>query len=104
MNKTPTPPMEQASFPMPPPNKNADAIGVIGFGTAACEAILDPLAKGDCRKLLVPLEKEEKDAIDVLVDLLMEHPEDIDAATDRFNFNMQEAMRRAKAKIEAGEK
>ena len=95
------PSMEPADFPVPTPNKNADVIGVIGFGTAMCEAVKDPKKKGDCRELIAPLEEGKKDPIDVLVDLLMQNPGDVDEATDRFNYNMQEAMKRAEEKMKA---
>lgn len=89
------------AFDKPAPNKPADQIGVIGFGTVVCEVVTDPRAKGDCRKLLEPLEKGTKDPIDVLVDLLVNNPDEMDAATDRFNYNMQEAMKKAEAIIAA---
>ena len=93
--------MEPIDFVVPSPNKNADAIGVIGFGTAMCEAVKDPKSKDACRRLVEPLEKGEKDPIDVLMDLLIQNPADVDEATDRFNYNMQEAMKRAEAKMKA---
>ena len=96
-----TPSMEEIDFAVPSLNKNADAIGVIGFGTAMCEAVKDPKAKGDCRKLIEPLETGAKDPIDVLVDLLIQNPAEVDEATDRFNYNMQEAMKRAEAKMKS---
>lgn len=98
---TQPPSMEPTDFPTPSPNKNADAIGVIGFGTAMCEAVQDPRAKSDCRKLIEPLEEGKKDPIDVLVDLLMQNPEDVNEATDRFNFNMNKAMEIAEEKMKA---
>lgn len=92
-------PTDTMDFVVPSPNKNADAIGVIGFGTAMCEAVKDDLAKTDCRKLIEPLETGKKDPIDVLMDLLIQNPEDIIEATDRFNYNMQEATKRAEKKL-----
>lgn len=98
---TQQPSAEGIDFVVPSPNKNADAIGVIGFGTAMCEAVKDKQAKNDCRKLIEPLEEGKKDPIDVLVDLLIQNPEDVDEATDRFNYNMQEAMKRAEEKMKS---
>jgi hypothetical protein len=37
----------------------------------------------------------------VLVDLLIQNPEEVDEATDRFNYNMQEAMKRAEKKMKS---
>lgn len=102
MNEQTQPPsMERIDFPIPSPNKNADAIGVIGFGTAMCEAVKDKQAKNLCMRLVEPLETGEKDPIDVLVDLLIQNPAEVDEATDRFNYNMQEAMKRAEEKVKA---
>ena len=98
---TQPPSMEPVSFPTPTPNTNADVISVIGFGTAMCETVEDKQAKNDCRKLIEPLEKGEKDPIDVLADLLVQNPANVDDATDRFNYIMQEAMKRAEAKLKA---
>ena len=92
---------QQSVMPQPPPNKTADAIGIIGFGTMVCEVVDDPRKKGDCRKLLEPLEQGKKDPIEVLVDLLMENPDEMDDATDRFNYNMQEAMKIAEERVKA---
>lgn len=93
--------MEPADFPVPTPNKNADVIGVIGFTTAACEAIVDPEKKGACRELVEPLEEGNKDPIEVMVDFLMQNPEGVKEATDRFNFNMHKAMEIAEERMKA---
>lgn len=95
---TPMPPQQPAML-KPQPNKNADAIGIIGFGTMVCEVVNDPGKKGDCRELLEPLEQGKRDPIEVLVDLLMQHPDEMDDATDRFNYNMQEAIKIAEERV-----
>lgn len=101
MSEAPPPSMGGGDFQPPTPNKNADAIGVLGFGTAMCEAVQDSRAKVDCRKLIEPLEEGKKDPIDVLVDLLIQNPAEVEEATERFNYNMHEAMKRAEEKLKA---
>ena len=89
------------TFTPPAPNKTADDIGVIGFGTVVCEVVKDPSAKADCRKLVEPLEKGQSTAIKTLVELLINNPDEMDAATERFNYNMEQAMKIAEERLKA---
>lgn len=89
------------TFTPPPMNKMADDIGVIGFGTVVCEVVKDPTAKADCRKLVEPLEKGQSNAIDTLVELLIHNPDEIDDAAERFNYNMEKAVKIAEERLKA---
>ena len=86
-------------IPKPPENQTAATVGVLGFGAMVCEGIEDPENKGACRGLVVPLETKQKSAIDTLVELLLEHPDEMDRATERFNYNMQEAVKIAEERL-----
>lgn len=90
---------QMAVIPKPPVNPIADAVGVIGFGEMVCTVVDDPTKKADCRKLLEPLEKKKKDPIETLADLLMLNPDEMDEATERFNYNMQEAIKIAEERL-----
>ena len=90
---------QMAVIPKPPENNTADAVGIIGFGTMVCEVVDDPEAKNDCRKLLEPLEQNKKDPIETLVELLLLNPDEMDKATERFNYNMQEAVKIAEGRL-----
>jgi len=85
----------------PPKNETADVITTIGLGTAACEAVKDGKQRGDCRDLLKPLEDGKADSIDVLVELLMKNPDEMQEVADRYNYNMDQAMQIVEKRLAA---
>lgn len=89
------------TFAPPTPNKVADDIGVIGFGEVVCSLVKDPKAKGDCRRMVEPLGNGQSNAIDTLVELLIHNPDEIDDAAERFNYNMEKAVKIAEERLKA---
>lgn len=92
---------QMAVIPKPPENKTADIVGALGFMHMVCEGVEGQEPTDACRALVEPLEKGKKDPIEALVDLLMLNPDEMDKASERFNYNMQEAVRIASERVKA---
>ena len=89
-------------IPVPPACPTCDTVIVLGTLTGTCETIKDPKGKNDCRKLLEPLEEGKTSAIDAFANMMVKHPGAIDEITDRFNFLIQEASKKAEEMVKSG--
>ena len=98
MNETMQPP----DIPVPPACPTCDTVIVLGTLTGTCETLKDQKGKNDCRKLLEPLEQGKSNAIDAFASMMVAHPEAIDEITDRFNYLIQEASKKAEEMVKTG--
>ena len=101
MNETTQP--QVTDIPVPPVCPTCDTVIVLGTLTGTCETFKDEKGKNDCRKLLEPLEQGKSNAIDAFANMMVKNPGAVDAITDRFNYLIQEASKKAEEMVKTGE-
>lgn len=83
-------------------DKNRDAMTALGVMMSACEGVDNKKNKAACHGLLVPLEDGKKDALDVMVNMIKENPDEFAGEVNRFNILVDTALEQVEKEVKAG--